>query len=317
MACFHPLSAFQTLDGQIVFDRPSLPAKVLSLPCGRCIGCKVQRTQDWAMRCVHEAKSFQNNCFITLTYDDEHLPSSYVSEGGYLSGSLNPVDFTLFMKRLRRRFQGLEPVPDSSAKNPYQIRYYQCGEYGERTHRPHHHACIFNFVFPDLVRTGSRNGNDYYESEILNELWGKGRCIIGELTADSAGYVARYCQKKITGSISAEHYHRVDQRDGRLIQLVPEYATMSRRPGIGAYWFSKYHTDVYPLDRVVMTGARLKKPPRFYDKMLKRKDEHFFRDLKARRVARAALSKEHNTPYHLAASETMLLAKLKMRKDSL
>ena len=115
---------------------PDKGVEVIKLPCGQCIGCRIDRTKQWAIRCIHESKLHNKNCFITLTFNDEHLDSA---------GSLQKRDFQLFMKRLRKRF------PNDN------IRYYHCGEYGEQLNRPHHHACLFNFDFPDkkLLTKGS------------------------------------------------------------------------------------------------------------------------------------------------------------------
>ncbi len=130
MPCYHPLSAFQCADGSIVFHerRWYNTVKTLSLPCGQCIGCRLERSRQWAMRCMHEAQLHENNCFITLTYDNTHLPSD---------GSLHYKDFQLFIKRLRKKFGNTR------------IRYYMAGEYGENFGRPHFHACIFGHDFHD------------------------------------------------------------------------------------------------------------------------------------------------------------------------
>ena len=158
------------------------------------------------MRCVHESQLHDNNCFVTLTYDNDHLPPD---------GSLKKEDFQKFMKRLRRRYPDQKP------------RYYMCGEYGDQNDRPHYHMCLFNFNFPDKQKwsAGSQSGFDQYVSEELNEIWGKGYCVIGEVTYESAAYVARYVYKKMLGNTDEEK-QKVYQ--GRL----EEYTNMSRRPYI-------------------------------------------------------------------------------------
>ena len=159
------------------------------------------------MRCHHEASLYQDNCFITLTYSDEHLPSDK---------SLHVDHFQKFMKRLRKRFgEG--------------VRYYHCGEYGEKYMRPHYHACLFNFDFPDKKIWKENNGNRLYISESLSELWPFGFVTIGDVTFESAAYVARYIMKKVNGDLAESHYERVDWDTGEVYHLKPEYTTMSRR----------------------------------------------------------------------------------------
>lgn len=210
----------------------------LTLPCGQCIGCRLERSRQWAMRCVHEASLYERNCFLTLTYDDQHIPPG---------GSLNKKDFQDFMKRLRKAVGS-------------GVRYFHCGEYGEKLGRPHYHACLFNYDFPDKKLWKKSEGGDLYVSDMLTELWGSGYCILGAVTFDSAAYVARYITKKITGASAESHYQ------GKL----PEYTTMSRggrkrgQGGIGLGWYQKFKTDCYPSDSVIMRGKEMR-PPKYYD----------------------------------------------------
>jgi len=212
------------------------PGEKITLPCGTCIECKLARTRAWAIRCVHESTLHEKNCFITLTYSPAEL------EKFCYGGSLNKEEFQRFLKRLRKHC------------GPF--RYYHAGEYGEKLQRPHHHACLFGFDFEDKQKWQIRNGVQLYKSETLEKIWGHGHCVIGEVTFESAAYVARYILKKITGEDSDYHY------DGR----TPEYTTMSRRPGIGKQFFDKYKADIYNQDHVVLKRMELK-PPRYYDNL--------------------------------------------------
>jgi hypothetical protein len=257
MACYRPLRAYAPRTGrnaegklQVSF-KPKIGYEPIWLPCGQCIGCRLERSRQWAMRCVHEAQMYDRNCFVTLTYDDEHLPAN---------GSLNKRDFQLFMKRLRKRYGA-------------GIRYYQCGEYGELLGRPHHHAILFNFDFPDKQLWSVRDGVRLYRSASLEQLWPHGYSTIGDVTFESAAYVARYCTKKITGKLAGEHYK------GKM----PEYATMSRRPGIGRAWLEKYKDDVYNHDYVVVRNGLKLRPPRYYDKIYDEIDPERMMALKEKR----------------------------------
>ena len=181
------------------------------------------------------------NCFITLTYSDEHLPAD---------GGLVVSDWQRFAKRLRK-------------KNAF--RFFHCGEYGDENLRPHYHACMFGIDFSGdrfLFKDGK---HPLYRSPLLEETWGLGHCTVGALSFESAAYVARYCMKKATGD-KATRYERIDA-DGVLYSVKPEYATMSRRPGLGASWFEKYFSDVFPSDEVVHEGRRFRPPPFYTDKL--------------------------------------------------
>lgn len=246
MPCYFPLHAFKARDLKdaskirIVWNsRDSFRGERLDLPCGQCIGCRLERSRQWAVRCVHEASLYDKNCFLTLTYDKDHLPPG---------NSLVLSDFQLFMKRLRKKF------------GPG-IRYYHCGEYGETFARPHYHALLFNFDFDDKLFLSEKNGNRVYTSPSLSYLWPQGFSVIGQVSFESAAYVARYVMKKVTGEKADMYYGGVK----------PEYTTMSRRPGIGAGWLKKYVSDVYPRDGVVVNG-RVLRPPRFYDEYFRKQD---------------------------------------------
>lgn len=225
----------------------------VTIPCGVCIGCKLERSRQWAMRCVYESELHERNCFITLTYDDSHLSDD----------SLHVDHFQKFMKRLRKAY------PEET------IRYYHCGEYGDQNGRPHYHACIFGFDFPDKELWSIRSENRLYTSKSLNEIWGKGYAIIGEVTFESAAYVARYINKKLLG---ASDKTKEDHYRGRL----PEYTTMSRRPGIGSQWYKKYRSDVYPHDYVVVRDKKMK-PPKFFDTLLEKEDPEMYKAIKMAR----------------------------------
>lgn len=297
MPCFHPLSAFQTSDGSIVFtERRGVDVvRSVQLPCGQCVGCRLARSRAWALRCMHEAQMHEFNCFITLTYSDENLPERR---------SLDYGDFQRFMKRLRRRV------------SPVQPRFYMCGEYGELDWRPHFHACLFGFDFPDkVVWKKSESGSLISRSQLLEECWTFGHSSVGTLTLQSAGYVARYCMKKMTGSRAKEHYARVDMETGEIYSLVPEFTHMSLKPGIGSKWLEKYYSDVFPHDFCVVDG-RMVRVPKYYDKKLEALDPLLLESIKFERESKAALLAFDNTPSRLAAKEICATAGVSRLKRS-
>lgn len=257
----------------------------VDLPCGTCVGCKLKKSQEWALRCVHEAQMHNANCFITLTYNDENLPSD---------GSLKHRDFQLFMKRLRKKCGS--------------VRFYQCGEYGEKLGRPHYHALLFGHQFDDMkFWKQTKSGEKIYRSPILEKLWtnpktrrSMGWSSVGSMTYHSAAYVARYTMAKKNGAQAEAHYSRLDTVTGEFhTPLKPEYNTMSRNPGIGSSWFEKYGlTDVYPGDSVTLQNRKMS-PPRFYDNKLKNINKDLYDRLKVLRVERAKKHFENNTPARL------------------
>lgn len=281
MACYHPMTAWrappgvETDHGRVISFKPVKGFMEINLPCGQCIGCRLERSRQWALRCVHEASLHEDNCFITLTYDDNHLPEN---------GSLNLEDMQKFLKRLRERVA------------PLKLRFFQCGEYGSLLSRPHHHACIFGYDFPDKeLFFRSSQGINVYRSPFLESLWPFGYSSIGDLTFESAAYTARYILKKITGDDADTYYQ------GRK----PEYVTMSRRPGIAADWAKKYFNDIYPKDFVTIKGGLKCRPAKFYDRLFDALHHDRMIEVKKNRelYARDHNLEQNNTPERLAVRE--------------
>lgn len=220
MSCFRPLRGYKDETGDVrIGVHPK--GRALELPCGRCVGCKMDRARSWSIRITHEAQLYDANWFLTLTYRDELLPEH---------GSLQYEDYQGFMKRLRFHLKGQSPGPNGK----YPIRFFCCGEYGDRLKRPHYHAILFNVDFPDRVRL--MNGT--FRSELCEEIWQKGDVLIGDVNPRSASYVAGYCWKKQYGQAAKFRYDVMDSSTGEVVGTRrPEFVSMSRRPGVGAWWF--------------------------------------------------------------------------------
>jgi hypothetical protein len=249
----------------------------------------------WAMRIVHESELHRGNhgsCFVTLTYRPEDMPDDW---------SLDKTHFQKFMKRLRKKLE------------PRKIKFYHAGEYGSvckhgidleenncpmcNLGRPHYHACLFNYFPDDLEQYSTRKGEPVYTSQELTDIWGKGFVDVGKLEFQSAAYVARYVTKKITGDMAEEHYRSVDL-EGNVVQLEPEYATMSN--GIGAEWYEKYKGDFFPSDEVPVPGTGvIKKVPRYYEEKLKLEDPEMHEEVKANREKFRMEHQEEYTPERL------------------
>jgi len=299
MPCYHPVAAYRTENGDLFFG--SVPERfrlaehrfrveALDLPCGQCVGCRLERSRQWAVRCVHEASLFRDNCFITLTYDPANLP---------VGGSLCYADFQRFLKRLRRRFSGTT------------IRFFAGGEYGENFGRPHFHACIFGFDFPDRTFLfTSPSGARVDRSPLLESLWPSGFCSVGDVTFESAAYVARYVMGKVTGPSAAAHYTFLDPETGELIERVPEFCHMSLKPGIGSAWYERYRSDLFPHDYVVVNGSKCS-VPRYYSKKFEKDSPLEFADLKLVREARSRVRLSDSTDRRLSDAEIVKTASMR------
>ena len=264
-----------------------------------------------------EAQSHYASTFITLTYDNEHVAENR---------TLKVEHFQKFMKRFRKSIQ------------PAKIRFYHCGEYGKvkliprnsrseeylahpfqgdrQAHgRPHYHAIIFGWDFPDKTQWSIRNNHPVYRSAQLEKLWPFGHSEIGTVTYDSAKYVAGYIQKKINGEESVDYYKRVDEQ-GQIHTLQPEYATMSRRPGIGMPWLEKYHQEIWGYDECIVDG-KPKPVPRAYTTRLKIDDPETYKKIVEARAKAAKLNKHERTPERLAMKDKLGIIRLKQKTREL
>ena len=199
--------------------------KYIGVPCGQCEDCLKAKARGWAFRILKEASQFDNNFFITLTYDDEHLPSRISKNGLFTCQSLVKSEISDFNKKLK--------VNLNRKKLNSGFRFYGVGEYGSQTYRPHYHVIYFNLEIPDLkfYNYDKQSGSILFTSEFLDNIWKKGHVIIGAVDIGSACYVARYCDKKLNRT-----------KDEKIILsnfLEPEFNVMSRRPGIGAFYMDK------------------------------------------------------------------------------
>ncbi len=304
MGCDSPLKGWKDRGtGGITFKREYGFGEKMEVGCGQCLGCRLDYRRMWAMRITHEATMHEftgGNSFITLTYRDEGVCSiKQWKDGKYVpkDWSLHKGHFQRFMKRLRKAF------PDQ------EIRYFYAGEYGRKckhgidvndvgcpfcnTGRPHFHACLFNCSFTDLEPYQSDGGIIRYTSPLLEKIWSYGFVDVGELTFASASYVAGYVLKKIKGPVKDDHYMSIDM-DGVITFISPEFVGMSRgnaaykgqRCGIGASWYEKFKSDVFPSNEVPVPGhGVMNGVPRYYDEILRVDDPIMYEEVKDTRIA--------------------------------
>lgn len=221
--------------------------EVILMPCGKCKACRLNHADMWAGRLVAEMSYHKFAYFLTLTYSPDFVPIVSVSGNNQLT--LCKDDLTLFWKRLRKRLG--------------KVKYFVCGEYGGKTHRPHYHAIVYDLFVPDLVDSDIENsksnsvGDKYYTSEILDSIWGKGNVIIGKVSYASCGYVAQYVLKK---SVNPDYDYGY---------RVPEFICMSQ--GIGKQYLIDNVDDIYRHGYYVIKddlGSPKKLPiPRYFDKL--------------------------------------------------
>lgn len=298
----------------------------INLPCGKCPDCRLKHSRERAIRCVHEASLYEFNCFLTLTYNPEHLPENR---------SLDVPRMQKFMKDLREydRQDFLERKEDGiiPSSEVYQgVRSYGAGEYGELDGRPHYHLLLFNYDFQDKEFWREIRGNKYYRSKFLEELWPDGFSSIGSVNFDTAAYVARYVMKKFTNKdeqLVKDRWTWTDWKTGEVFdQRIPERPVCvslgtakgpdGKRPGgIGAPWFKKFKTDVFPHDDIVIRG-KVMKVPKYYDRLLERVDPEEFASIKEARAQLAALNEFKEGP-SLASKEACTEARIRILQRGL
>ncbi|UDN67618.1 replication initiator protein [robinz microvirus RP_75] len=278
MGCDFPIKAYRT-DQVLPSGKRAItfnPLRGLNssspflLPCNNCVGCRLERSRQWAVRMTHEAKMHSQNSFITLTYDNQHVPESF---------GLDLRHWQLFMKKLRRRTN-------------HRIRFFGCGEYGDQNLRPHYHAILFGHDFDDkkLWKTNGR-GDPIFQSAFLTDVWSMGFATTQLVVPESTAYVARYSVKKLAGEARAEKYYRISPVDGAYHSIRVEFGVMSKRPGIGHTFFDKFRSDLFPSGTVVING-RVQAIPRYYLNRLTEEERQF---IQRNQRLKSLPFKEHQT----------------------
>lgn len=289
MSCYGPLTGYfsKTVNPAtgrrgLVFDvRKSYDGLRVSVPCGECVGCLLEKRRQWAVRCDHEKRMYEGSSFITLTYNDVMLPRG---------GTLVLGDLQRFFKRLRK-------------VRPEGVRYFACGEYGETTYRPHYHVLLLNTYFGDQVfYKKSRAGYDLFRSAELAQLWCDNGLLIGDhyignVTPESAGYCVGYCLKKFGSKFP----------DGFFGTRAPEFRVMSRKPGLGYPWFERYHSEAYAHDSAI-SNSREVRLPRYYDEKFKALDGDRYAELKMLREAKSFDSQDDRSSSRLRVREQVALS---------
>lgn len=327
MSCYHPLKAYYRLrdDGKkdIVFvDDNSLPSyerdgivyhQKIEIPCGQCVGCRLDYSRQWAIRCMLEASQWKNNYFVTLTYDDAHLSSNVGLQMQSYGDIVSPVLPTLVKKDPSDFIKRLRSYIDYHYFNFYgdgtSMRVYYCGEYGSKTNRPHYHLILFNCPdFPLTEWCKDKQGFSLFNCSVLEKCWKKGFVVVGEVTFESCAYVARYVMKKQKG-LGAEKY--------LALNIQPEFVEMSRRPGIGKTWYDLHKYDkCYDNDEISMKLSKGKsgyvKPPKYFDRLFEYDDPELLAELKSKRC----FSAQNRMKNELKSTSLSFDEYLKMKEEN-
>ena len=286
---YHPATIYTPSQfGELEKVKSNINYNYQIIPCGNCIGCRLEYSREWANRGYLESKLYDKNSnwFVTITYDDEHLQKKeeiQTSDGFTYyhdenNGTLVPGDLTQFIKNIRQIMK--------RDYNQDGIRFMACGEYGseEYTERPHYHIIFFNLNLPleDLYNPrilGSYNEkNVYYQSHIIERAWNKGISNVSNATWNTIAYTARYITKKINGELS-EHAYAEKGQD-------KEFFRVSRKPGIGEGYFKEHWKEIYKNDEITIhnkKGVVKCKPPKYFDKLLEKEHPKLYKEIKEKR----------------------------------
>lgn len=325
MPCFHPQTVYRSKEGRdkitgkwpIVFKKENGYEDLkLVIPCQQCWGCRLERSRIWAIRCVHENQLYENSEYVTLTYDDKHLPKmKYIDGKKEIQPSLLKTDLQKFIKRVRKK---------------HKIRYYSCGEYGEKNARPHYHIIMFGLNLNDRKYYRHDNGNNLYTSATLQKLWNKGHVVTGNVTYESCAYVARYIMKKRLGKDKDTSYMDINHETGVITnEREKEFTTMSL--GIGKEWYKQFKSDIYAEGsegKLTIRGGKSSRPPKYYEDRYEKRarleslqgDSSMLKNLltiKSRRKGEAIKKSLENTPERLAVKEKIFETRIKQLKRSI
>lgn len=312
MPCYNPLiriedhkQPYKKLDGKTAYKAKVYPAEYITghieeikrqsyfarwdiIPCGKCIGCRLDYSRDWANRGYLEAKSWKENYFVTITYDEIHMVKNDVlreKDGKTIrsyNGTLVKKDLQNFIKRVRtekEREYEKKIKNEEEAKAP-NIRFMACGEYGDENSRPHYHIIFFNLhLEPETFYNPKiKEGNIYWQNTFIEKCWKKGISNICEANWNTIAYVARYITKKITGKEAEKEYQKRQQER--------EYMVMSRMPGIGKLYYDQNKDKIYKRDEIIVknsNGIISCKPPKYFDYIYEKEEPEKFKKIQEKR----------------------------------
>lgn len=308
----------------------------IEIPCGKCEACQLSNAKQWTDRCLMELQDHKSSYFITLTYNNENLPTvPIVDKYGEIvqASTLQKRDFQLFMKKLRSEIHreceryNCEHI-NESIEEP-KIRYFACGEYGTGSHyseaerrkctyRAHYHAIMFGLELHDL-KPYSRNklGQQTYTSDWLSKIWNKGYVVIGEVTPESIAYTCRYVLKKAEG---------FDKKYYENFGMEPEFTLQSRKPGLARNYYERNKLKLFSQSNSYLStinGSIKLRPNKYFERLFEKNHPGFMQQYKANKKELAeseSIMKLSNTSLgyldYKAVEEQQLRAHLKALERS-
>ena len=268
--------------GELMFEK--IPVR-----CGECLSCRLSYSKEWANRIILESTLYDPGLcwFVTLTYRDDELSEENGTRNIWDVPILNKEHIKTFMKDLRNYY---------FYRGHKGIREFTCGEYGEKSERPHYHQIIFNLPLSDLQFFSTNfRGDIFYTSDTLTEIWGRGHVLVSELTWQNAAYTARYVLKKAKDQFEKEFYKQMD--------ITMPFTTKSNRPGLAVNYFKEHFDEIYQSDNIVLPSVgklqNVVKPPRYCDILYKEVNPDHLEKVKLHRqfiaqVEQDRLRKTHN-----------------------
>lgn len=220
--------------------------------CGRCQGCRAQKTMEWKLRIMMEARYFTDNWFVTWTLADQYLPDDF---------SVHKETHQKLIKRIRYEYNNDIVRQDDGRIG---LRHYGIGEYGcdeTKTQRPHYHTILLNLPLNDLDQIeNSKSGFPQWQSKRLEKCWPFGRVTIGKAEPSTISYTTGYQFKKLGGKKAEEYYTRPHSVTGEICKVNPEFGLMSRNPGLGYRWIEEFRVTDLQHDFMVIDGRKIALP---------------------------------------------------------
>lgn len=273
-----------TFSGILNTETGEVDADVVQIPCGKCIGCRMQYSREWADRIVIESMMYpESSWFITLTYDDDHLPMGQILLNGDIFPTVSRDDLTRFLDALRQKFHRLGHDG---------IRYYAAAEYGDMSLRPHYHICFFNLPISEMdLKFYKRNiqGDQLYNVDWLSDLWSKGFVVVGKLNWKTAAYTARYVLKKWKKSTDKLGFDPFE-----VLGIENQWARMSRMPGISKPYFDAHFSKIYEYDCIQLPSGQRISPPLYFDKLYKEIAPDHLEAVKLNRMINGAIKRDES-----------------------
>lgn len=279
------------------------------IPCGKCIGCRLDYSREWANRGFLEALCWKQNYFVTLTYNDEHLKMirEELSADEFYA-TVDQKDMKRFMHDLRQKMKRDKHQEDG-------IRFMGCAEYGDQGLRPHMHIILFNCKLPleSFYKPRILNDNTYYQNHIIEACWKKGLSNISEATWNTIAYTARYITKKIKGKDAQAIYDSLG--------VEAEFLRTSRMPGIGKPYYDKHWEKIYKYDQIQvhnLNGTITCQPPKYFDELYKKDHPKEFRKIQEKRERRARnINRLRDTQTSLTRLEQLEIEEATLQDKSL